>query len=68
MNTYQEWHAAVEGFCDGFLFLIRWANRYEPNDQLTKDIEDEHHYYAPGVVLGVIILVLFCIGIYYWVS
>ena len=64
MNTYQEFHAAVEGFCEGFLIIFPWLNRYKPNEELSKDISDEHHYYAPGIVFGVICFVLFGVGIY----
>lgn len=65
MNTYEEFHAAVEGFCDGFLFIIPWLrNKYKPSKQLALDICSEHHYYAPGVVFGLICFVLFCAGVY----
>ena len=64
MDTYEEWHAAVEGYCDGFLLLFPWLrNKYKPNEQLTKDIQNEHHYYIPGVVFGFICFVLFSVGI-----
>ena len=64
MDTYQEWHAFVEGFCRGFLVLFCWLDRYPPNDELTKDIQDEHHYFVSGLVTGFICFVLFGIGVY----
>ena len=64
MNTPQEWHAAVEGFCDGFLLIFPWVSKHKPNEELTKAICGEHHYYSPGLVLGVMCLILFSIGIY----
>ena len=64
MNTYQEFHAAVEGFCRGFLFIFPWLDKYKPSEQLIEDIQKEHHYYVPGIVFGLICFVLFGIGIY----
>ena len=64
LSTYQEWHAAIEGFCDGFLVLFPWVNKHKPNNELAKDICGEHHYYAPSAVLGVVCFVLFVVGIY----
>ena len=49
MNTYQEWHAFVEGVSEGF---CPWDFKFEPNAELKKDIEDEHHYYVFGIVIG----------------
>ena len=63
MSTYQEGHAFVEGFCDGFLFLIWWVDKHKPNKELTQDICNEHHYYRSGAVLGVASFILFCVGI-----
>ena len=64
MNTYEEFHAAVEGLCRGFLVIFPWLDKYKPSEQLIKDIQGEHHYYIPGVVFGFILFVLFSIGIY----
>ena len=65
MNTYQEFHAAVEGFCDGFLFMFPWLkNKHMPSKGLVEDICNEHHYYVPGVVFGLICFVLFSVGVY----
>ncbi len=49
MDTYQEWHAFVEGIADGF---CPWQSRYDPNEELKQDIESEHHYYSAGTVIG----------------
>jgi len=64
MNTYEEFHAAVEGLCRGFLVLFPWLDKHEPSDELVEDIRSEHHYYVPGIVLGVILFVLFSVGVY----
>jgi len=61
LSTYQEWHALVEGFCDGFFPFI---NKYQPSKELKEAIEGEHHYYRPGVILGVIAVVIFWVIIY----
>jgi len=56
LDTHQEWHALVEGFCETFCF---WRANYEPSKELLKDLKSEHHYYAFGRVLGFISLVGF---------
>ena len=59
MDTYQEWHAFVEGFCESFCF---WKARYEPSEELLKDLRSEHHYYVFGRTVGFISLVGFLTG------
>ena len=54
MNTYQEWHAFVEGFCETFCF---WRANYEPSKELLKHLKSEHHYYVFGRVVGFISVV-----------
>ena len=54
MNTYQEWHAFVEGFSESFCF---WRANYEPSKELLEALKSEHHYYVFGRVLGFISLV-----------
>lgn len=54
LNTYQEWHAFVEGFCESFCF---WRANYEPSKELLKALRSEHHYYAFGRAVGFISLV-----------
>lgn len=49
MNDYQELHAFIEGIAEGF---CPWLSRFEPDDELKRDIESEHHYYAFGMVIG----------------
>ena len=60
MNTYQEWHAFVEGFSESFCF---WKPRHEPSEELQADLEHEHHYYMFGRVLGFVALALFGVWI-----
>lgn len=54
MNTYQEWHAFVEGFSESFCF---WKPRVEPSEELLNDIKNEHHYYVFGRVMGFIAII-----------
>jgi hypothetical protein len=61
MNTYGEWHAFVEGFCE---VLCPWPPRVrlrapspvrdDKGDPLLQEIKDEYHYYAFGRAMGVI--------------
>jgi hypothetical protein len=51
IDTYQEWHAFVEGFCE---VLCPWPSRYQLSQELLKELRAEHHYYAFGRALGVI--------------
>lgn len=51
MDTYQEWHAFVEGFCE---VLCPWPARHQLTGELLKDLDGEHHYYVSGRALGVI--------------
>lgn len=60
MNTYQEWHAFVEGFSESFCF---WRAHVDPSEELLNDIKNEHHYYVFGRVVGFIGLVMFGVGI-----
>ena len=59
MNTYQEWHAFVEGVSEGF---CPWDSRYEPSDELSKDISDEHHYYVFGIAVGFAVFIFAIAG------
>jgi len=49
LSNCKEWHAFVEGVGDGF---CPWDSKYEPSDKLAEDIENEHHYYSFGTVIG----------------
>ena len=49
LDTYQEWHALVNGFCE---VVCPWPTRYKPSEENEKDIADEFHYYQFGRVLG----------------
>ena len=64
MNTHQEWHAFVEGFCETFCF--RRAN-YEPSRELLKDLKSEHHYYMAGRALAMLAWVGILGGFIKWV-
>jgi hypothetical protein len=61
MNSYQEWHAFVEGFSESFCF---WRAHIEPSEELLNDIRSEHHYYVFGRVLGFISLVGLAISVF----
>jgi len=61
LSTHKEWHALIEGFCDGFFPFI---NKHEASKELKESIQSEHHYYRPGVILGVIAAVWFWIGVW----
>jgi len=60
MNTYQEWHAFVEGFGEVFCF---WRARHGLEGELLKALLHEHHYYVFGRVIGFVCLVIFGVGI-----
>lgn len=51
LNTYDEWHAFAEGFCE---VLCPWPARYQPSEDLLDALRREHHYYAFGRALGVL--------------
>ena len=51
LDTHQEWHALVIGFCE---VLCPWPARYQPSEKLLNDLKGEHHYYVFGRAMGVI--------------
>jgi hypothetical protein len=51
LDSYQEWHAFVEGFCE---VLCPWPARHRLSGQLLEDLKKDHHYYVFGRALGVI--------------
>ncbi len=59
LSTHEEWHAFVEGFCDGFCV---WKTQCQMSSELQVSTAKEHHYYNSGRVLGFISLVVFAIG------
>jgi len=61
LSEYQEWHALVEGICEGFT-LGRIKLRL--TGDLLKALRKEHHYYVAGCVLGFIGLVVFGVLVY----
>jgi len=50
MDTYQEWHAFVIGFCE---VLCPLPARHQLSGQLLKELEADHHYYVFGRAIGV---------------
>ena len=52
MDTYEEWHTFVNGFCE---VLCPWPPRHKSlNKELRKQIASEYHYYMFGRATGVI--------------
>jgi hypothetical protein len=51
MDTYGEWHAFVNGFCE---VLCPWPPRRLISEELQQQIASEYHYYVFGRVIGVI--------------
>ena len=64
LSEHIEWHALVEGVCDGFFPFIKGVI----SDELKTELKGEHHYYRAGVILGVIGAVWFWIGVYKFVT
>lgn len=64
MDTCAEWHAAVQGWCEGFL---PWPPlRHSSLDpQLKAEITSNHHYYVSARVAGMISAVGFWVLIGY---
>ena len=55
LNSYAEWHALVQGFCE---VICPWPARWRvPSPALLEEIMDEHHYYMTGRALGVLGLI-----------
>jgi hypothetical protein len=56
MDTHEEWHAFVQGFCE---VLCPWPPRHRAmKPALLKEVQAEHHYYMFGRALGVVAWVL----------
>ena len=51
LDSYQEWHALVEGLCE---VLCPWPARHKLSRTLLHDLRGDHHYYMFGRALGVI--------------
>ena len=64
MNTYQEWHAFVEGFADCFCPM---KDRYEPSPELLADLMGEHHYYSAGKAFGFTCVLILIAGLLQWI-
>jgi hypothetical protein len=57
IDTCEEWHAVVEGFCE---VICPWPARYHPSHQLLNDLRAEHHYYMFGRALGILGWIAIC--------
>jgi hypothetical protein len=52
IDTYDEWHALVIGFCE---VIAPWhPNYYTIDAELNHALSAEHHYYMFGRALGVL--------------
>ena len=51
LDSYQEWHALVEGFCE---VLCPWPAKHQLTGQLLDDLTADHHYYMWGRALGIL--------------
>jgi hypothetical protein len=52
IDTYQEWHALVIGFCE---VLAPWPARHPMlGEEGSQALRDEHHYYQFGRVIGML--------------
>ena len=58
LNTHQEWHAYLIGFCVGF---CPWIPELIQSANLRKLIKGEEHYFVAGAVPGFIALLLILI-------
>ena len=71
MDTHEEWHAALFGFCEGFMPWPR-CQYTDICEELKKQISEERHYYVGGRVTGMIsavvfwILVAIVIQVWFW--
>jgi hypothetical protein len=51
MDTPQEWHAFVVGFCE---VICPWPPLHKASQKNEKDIAAEYHYYVLGRALGIL--------------
>ena len=51
LNTNEELHALSNGFSE---VLCPWPPRYEPDEKLLNELENEWHYYMMGRGLGIL--------------
>ena len=58
MNTIEEWHSFVIGFCE---IMCPWKSGIKPTE--LDYLQGEYHYYMFGRVIGFIALMGFMIGI-----
>jgi len=59
LDVPQEWHAMIEGIAEG---ITLGKLKYEPTRRLRRDLRKEHHYYAAGAGIGIIILIFSIAG------
>jgi len=60
MNTPEEWHAFVVGFCEA---LCPWHARVWMSGDRLNELLAEYHYYMAGRGLGFVALVFVLLGI-----
>jgi hypothetical protein len=60
LNTPEEWHALVIGFCE---VLCPWPPRHVGADTPPACIKGEEHYYMAGRALGFPLLILIIIAL-----
>ncbi len=65
MDTHQEWHAWVEGFAEGFCGS---SARYDPAEELLKELMADHHYYNAGRGFGFASFIVLVTGMIVWVA
>lgn len=51
LDSYQEWHALVEGFSE---VLCPWPARHKLSRKLLNELKADHHYYMFGRALGIL--------------
>jgi len=60
LNTPQEWHALVIGFCE---VLCPWPSRTWLSGEALDQLLKEYHYYMAGRGAGFVALLFILIGI-----
>ena len=55
LNSYEEWHALVQGFCE---VICPWPPLHRTMSvERACELDEENHYYKAGRALGVLGLV-----------
>ena len=66
IDCYEEWHAVVQGWCEGFMPWPR-PRHIDMSPILQAEITKEHHYYMGGRIAGMIAAVVFWALIGRWI-